>query len=132
MPIMNTAARIAIWRKGMESIAVLYIARHHPHPERIALGVDHQHTLSAIDGRAVDPVRAAEPTRRRAGRKLLVGVVPARAALRAGLHALRVDDRGRRPGSAASRKTAAGDQNAQRPIQHRPPPLGTVIAGDVP
>ncbi len=65
---------------------------HHPYPARIALGVDHEHALPALD--------------------LLVGVVPARAALRAGLHALRVDDRGRRPALPASREAAAGDQDA--------------------
>jgi hypothetical protein len=39
------------------------VGRHDLHPERVALGVDHQHALAAFD--------------------LLVGVVPARATLRA-------------------------------------------------
>src|SRR4051812_10856700 len=55
--------RIEIRREGMDGIAILHVGRDHPHPERIALGVDHQHALAAIDGSTVDPVRAAEPAR---------------------------------------------------------------------
>jgi hypothetical protein len=52
---------VEIGSEGMQGIAVLHIARHHAHPERIALGVDQQHPFAAVDGRAIDPVRVAEP-----------------------------------------------------------------------
>jgi hypothetical protein len=88
--------------QGGERVAVLHVGRHHLHPERIALCVDHQHPLPALD--------------------LLVGVVSPRPALWASPDALRVDDCRRRPPLAARSEAAAGDQDGQRPVQHRPQP----------
>ena len=58
---------VEIGGEGMERIAVPQVGRHDLYPERVALGVDHQHASAAFD--------------------LLVGVIPARATLGAGSHA---------------------------------------------
>lgn len=55
--------QLEIRGEGVEGIAVLHIRRDHPQAQGIALDVDHQHPLPAIDGRAVDPVRAAARNR---------------------------------------------------------------------
>src|SRR5215213_10852844 len=93
-------------------VAILCVGRHHPHAERIALRVDHQHPLAALDR--------------------LVGVVAPRPALRSGLRAPRGDDRGRRPALPASREAAAGRQNRPCSVEHRPQPPARETAPHAP
>ncbi|MDF2782286.1 MAG: recombinase, partial [Geminicoccaceae bacterium] len=87
--------RLEIGPKRVERVAVLHVGRYHPDAERIALDIDHQHALAALD--------------------LLVRIVPPRPALRAGLNALGVEDRRRWPTLAARGEAAAGDQDGQGP-----------------